>query len=412
MDSKELNLSFPKWAEGLFKPKRYKVAYGGRGSGKSFAFTDALILKALSKKIRVLCAREFQNSISDSVHRLLAKRIEELGFSRYFTIQRDTITSFNGSEFTFKGLRHNSESIKSTAGINICWIEEAQTISQESLDTLIPTIREDGSEIWLTMNPRLEDDPVYKLFIAKPHPEAYVAKVNYTENKHFPAVLEMERRLMLERDPALYNHVWLGECLTATDAQVFKDKWEVREFTPILPYRDNAGKHHKGWEYPLYGMDFGFSQDPTACVKVWVHDETLYIEKEAVKVGLELDDTADFNKSFMPEIEHDTVRADSARPESISYLSRHGLNTKAVKKWKGSVEDGVTHMRSYRSIVIHPQCTHAINEFMLYSYKVDARTGDIKTDIIDKHNHVIDAIRYAVEPLIKRKANFMDAFDD
>lgn len=406
------DIEFQYWSQNLFRPKRYKIAYGGRGSSKSWTFTDALIVRALTEKVRVLCAREFQNSINDSVHRLLAKRIEELGFSSYFTIQRDTITSFNGSEFTFKGLRHNSESIKSTAGINICWIEEAQTISQESLDILIPTIREPDSEIWMTMNPRLEDDPVYKLFIAKPHPEAFLFKVNYTENKHFPAVLEMERRLMLERDPALYNHVWLGECLTATDAQVFKDKWQVREFTPILPYRDNDGKHHKGWEYPLYGMDFGFSQDPTACVKVWVHDETLYIEKEAVKVGLELDDTADYIKSFMPEIASDTVRADSARPESISYLSRHGLNTKAVKKWKGSVEDGVTHMRSYKSIVIHPQCTTAINEFMLYSYKVDARTGDIKTDIVDKHNHVIDAIRYAVEPLIKRKANFMDAFDD
>lgn len=413
MEGKELNLSFPKWAEGLFKPKRYKVAYGGRGSGKSFAFTDALILKALSKKIRVLCAREFQNSISDSVHRLLAKRIEELGFARYFTIQRDTITSFNGSEFTFKGLRHNVESIKSTAGIDICWIEEAQTTSQESLDTLIPTIREPDSEIWMTMNPRLEDDPVYKLFIAKPHPEAYVAKVNYTENKHFPAVLEMERRLMLERDPALYNHVWLGECLTATDAQVFKDKWEVREFTPVLPYRDNDGKHHKGWEYPLYGMDFGFSQDPTACVKVWVHDETLYIEKEVVKVGLELDDTADYIKSFMPEIENDTVRADCAEPSNISYLSRYGLSgIKPCKKWTNFKKEAIKHMRSYKSIVVHPRCTHTINEMLLYSYVVDKRTGEIKPDLVELNDHCQDAIRYAIEPLLKRKANFMDAFDD
>ncbi len=285
-------LTFPHWSENLFRPKRYKVAHGGRGSGKSFTFTDALIVKALTEKVRVLCAREFQNSISDSVHRLLSKRIEDLGLSAYFTIQRDTISSTNGSEFTFKGLRHNSESIKSTAGINICWIEEAQTISQESLDILIPTIREPDSEIWMTMNPRLESDPVYRLFIANEHPDAFLFKVNYTENIHFPKVLEAERRLMLERDPALYRHVWEGECLTHTDAQIFKDKWEVRDFTP-----DN-------WNLPFYGMDFGFSQDPTACVKVWVHDETLYIEKEAVKVGLELDDTADYIKGFMPEIEN------------------------------------------------------------------------------------------------------------
>ncbi len=393
------DIDFQMWSQNLFRPKRYKIAFGGRGSSKSWTFTDALIVRALTEKVRVLCAREFQNSISDSVHRLLSKRIEDLGLSPYFTIQRDTITSTNGSEFTFKGLRHNSESIKSTAGINICWIEEAQTISQESLDILIPTIREPDSEIWMTMNPRLESDPVYRLFIANEHPDAYLFKVNYTENIHFPQVLEAERRLMLERDPALYKHVWEGECLTHTDAQVFKDKWEVKEFTP-----DN-------WDLPFYGMDFGFSQDPTACVKLWIHDKTLFIEKEAVKVGLELDDTADYIKHFIPEIENGIIRADCARPESISYLKRHGLpRIQAVKKWSGSVEDGITHMRSYKSIVVHPRCTHTINEMMLYSYKVDQRSGDITTAIVDKHNHVIDACRYGLEPLMKRKFTFVDAF--
>jgi phage terminase large subunit len=409
------------------------VAYGGRGSGKSFAFTDALIVKALTSRVRVLCAREFQNSISDSVHRLLSKRIDDLGLSAYFTIQRDTITSKNGSEFTFKGLRHNSESIKSTAGINICWIEEAQTISQESLDILIPTIREPDSEIWMTMNPRLEDDPVYKLFIATPHPEAYIAKVNYTENKHFPAVLEMERRLMLERDPALYKHVWEGECLTHTDAQVFKDKWEVREFTPNKVQRLVKTNVHTeqlatgelvksqtpvyewvddpSWNLPLYGLDFGFSQDPTACVKVWIHDETLYIEKEAVKLGLDIDKTVDFIKQAMPEIDRAIVRADNARPESISYLKQHGLERiKAVVKGKGSVEDGIAHMRSYKRIVVHPRCKETINELLLYSYKVDGRTNDISTQIVDKHNHCIDAIRYALEPFIKQKVSAFDAY--
>lgn len=395
----QLDLTFPHWSQNLFRPKRYKVAFGGRGSGKSYTFTDSLILRSLTQRLRVLCAREFQNSISDSVHRLLSKRIEDLGLSAYFTIQRDTITSTNGSEFTFKGLRHNSESIKSTAGINICWIEEAQTISQESLDILIPTIREPDSEIWMTMNPRLESDPVYKLFIANEHPDAYLFKVNYTENIHFPAVLEAERRLMLERDPALYKHVWEGECLTHTDAQVFKDKWEVREFTP-----DN-------WDLPFYGMDFGFSQDPTACVKVWVHDKTLYIEKEVVKVGLELDDTADYIKQFIPEIENGIIRADCARPESISYLKRHGLpRIQAVKKWTGIRQDSIMHVRSYKSIVVHPRCKETINEMMLYSYKVDQRSGDITTEIAKGNDHCQDAIRYAIEPLLNRKFTFVDAF--
>lgn len=399
MEGEVQNLTFPQWSKALFKPKRYKIAFGGRGSGKSFTYTDALLITALQKPIRVLCAREYQISISESVHRLLQKRIEDLGLSAYFTIQRDSITSKTGSEFIFKGLRHNVDNIKSMAGINICWIEEAQSISQESLDILIPTIREPDSEIWMTMNPRLESDPVYRMFIANEHPDAVLFKVNYTENKHFPAVLDAERRLMLERDPALYNHVWLGECLTHTDAQIFKDKWEVREFTP------------ENWGYPYYGLDFGFSQDPTACVKVWVHDETLYIEKEAVKIGLELDDTTDYIKGFMPEIHDAVIRADSARPESISYLKRHGLpRIKECKKWTDFKKEAILHMRAYKSIVVHPRCKETINEMMLYSYKVDHRSGDITTDILEKYDHCQDAIRYAIEPLLKRLYTVFDAF--
>jgi phage terminase large subunit len=389
------------WDLHVFKTNNY-LSNGivNHNSGKSWTYTDALLAKALSEKIGVLCAREFQNSMSESVHKLLTQRIEDLGFSQYFEIQRDVIRcTLTKSEFIFKGLRNNVESLKSLSGIDICWIEEAQVISQESLDILIPTIRKPNSEIWFTMNPRLTDDPVYKQFVLTDDPDVYKARVNYTENKHFPEVLELERRRMLERDPALYNHIWLGECLTHTDAQVFKDKWEVREFTPDK------------WDLPFYGMDFGFSQDPTACVKVWLHNETLYIEKEAVKVGLELDDTADYIKQFIPEIENGIIRADCARPESISYLKRHGLpRIQAVKKWSGSVEDGITHMKSYKSIVVHPRCTHTIKEMMLYSYKVDQRSGDITTAIVDKHNHVIDACRYGLEPLMKRKFTFVDAF--
>jgi phage terminase large subunit len=158
-------------------------------------------------------------------------------------------------------------------------------------------------------------------------------------------------------------------------------------------------------------MDFGYAQDPTACVKVWVHDETLYIEKEAVKVGLELDDTANYIKQFMPEIEKGIIRADCASPANISYLSRHGLpRIKGCKKWKEFKKEAISHMRSYKKIVVHTRCTHTINEMMLYSYKVDQRSGDITTDILEKYDHCQDAIRYAIEPLLKRKYTFVDAF--
>ena len=409
---KDHDLTFPSWSKPLFKPKRYKIAYGGRGSGKSYTFTDALIVRAIGKRTRILCAREFQSSISESVHRLIVKRIEDLGFKALFTVTRDAIRCLNGSEFVFKGLHHNVDQIKSMAGVDVCWVEEAQSTSKESLGVLIPTIREPDSEIWMTLNPRLESDPVYQTFIADSHPDAYLMKVNYSENKHFPAVLDAERRLMLERDPALYRHVWEGECLSQTDAQIFKDKWQVQDFTPTAD-----------WGAPLYGLDWGFSQDPTACVKVYAHDETLYIEKEAVKIGLDLDDTAQFVMHHMPEIKEAVIRADCARPESIRHISQDGalLNRgiptrpclqriQAVNKWKGSVEDGIQHMRAYKRIVVHPRCSEAIKEFTLYSYKVDKRTDDILRDIVDKHNHVIDAIRYAVDPLIERKSSILDAF--
>jgi phage terminase large subunit len=283
------------------------------------------------------------------------------------------------------------------------------------------------------MNPRLESDPVYKLFIANEHPDAYLFKVNYTENIHFPAVLEAERRLMLERDPALYKHVWGGECLTHTDAQVFKDKWEVREFTPNKVQRLVKTNVHTqqlatgelvksqtpvyewvddpSWGLPLYGLDFGYSQDPMACVKVWVHDETLYIEKEAVKVKLELNETADFIKQAMPEIENGVIRADCADPQSISYLKNHGLpRIKACIKWTNARYSAIMHMRAYKRIVVHPRCKETINEMILYSYKVDKRTGIIGTVVDEKNDHCQDAIRYALEPFINHKVSAFDAY--
>lgn len=396
-------LTFPQWSEKLFKPKRYKIAYGGRGSGKSWTFTDALILKAYNERLGILCAREYQSSIAQSVHKLIEQRIGELGLKPYFTIQQDTIKcNVTGAYFVFEGLQ-KPDSLNSIADIDICWIEEGQTLKKRTWEKLAPSIRKHNSEIWITMNPYLESDVIYNELIQSKDPKTNsvtaLMKVNYTENPYFPEVLELERRLMLERDPALYNHIWLGECLTHTDAQVFKDKWEVKEFTP-----DN-------WNLPFYGMDFGYAQDPTACVKVWVHDETLYIEKEAVKIGLELDDTANYIKQFMPEIEKGIIRADCASPANISYLSRHGLpRIKGCKKWKEFKKEAISHMRSYKKIVVHPRCTHTINEMMLYSYKVDQRSGDITTDILEKYDHCQDAIRYAIEPLLKRKYTFVDAF--
>jgi len=380
------------WAQGLYKPSRYKILYGGRGGGKSYEVADYLIVRAHTEKTIILCAREFQNSIKDSVHALIASRIEALGLADWFEIQEKAIYSkVTGTAFIFKGIRHNIQSIKSMFGVGVCWVEEAQTISRESWEVLKPTIREKGSEIICTLNPLKETDPIYNDFIANESNDAWVKKVNWSDNRHFPDVLEEERKRAQRVNPDTYAHIWEGELLKNTDAQVLAGKVRVDEFTPA-----------PDWDGPYLGADWGFAQDATTAVKCWVHDDRLYIEYEAYKVGLEIDQTADYLKKCIPQVADYTLRADSARPETISYLKRHGLpKVEGVKKWPGSVQDGVAHLRSYAEIIVHPRCKETIQETRLYSYKVDRLSGDILPEIVDAHNHCIDAARYAISPLIK-----------
>lgn len=384
-------VQFPGWAKGLFKPHRYKVLYGGRGSGKSYAVADALLLAGYAKPCRILCAREFQNSLSESVLYLLAERIEALGLAAFYDVQRETIIGRNGTTFIFKGVRNNVQSIKSMAGITHLWLEEAQTVSKSSWDVLIPTIREPGSEIWVTFNPYRREDPTYAMFVDSPPDGAYVRKVNWRDNPHWPETLEDERKRLLGKDPNLYAHVYEGECLDITDAQVFSGMFEMRDFKPGAD-----------WDGPYFGLDYGYALDETAGVQLWIHDRTLYVERELYRKKLELDDTAPALLAVMPDIAAHVVRCDNARPESISYIKRNGIpRATPCQKGKGSVEDGVAFIRSFDKVVIHSRCPATFNEFRLYSYKVDRLSGDVLPVLVDQWNHAIDAMRYALEPLMK-----------
>jgi phage terminase large subunit len=252
-----------------------------------------------------------------------------------------------------------------------------------------PTIRKDGSELWFTWNPDQPNDAVEKLFAEDP--DAVVVHVNYYDNPLCPEVMKKEAEKMKKRDYEKYVHIWLGGFNTKSESQIFMGKWKVDEFEPV-----------SNWSGPYHGLDFGFANDPTAGVKLWIYSNILYIEMEAGKVGLELDDTAKYLKKEIPGIEKYVVRADNARPESISYLRRHGLKKiVAVKKGKGSVEDGIEFIKSFDSIVIHSRCKEMQEEARLYSYKVDKKSGDILPEIEDKDNHYWDAVRYALEPLMK-----------
>ena len=374
---------------------RYKVAYGGRGAAKSYAFADACLVKALQSKIRILCARQIQSSIKDSVHKLLCDRISVLKLDRYFYITRDSIRCSNGSEFIFKGIQSNVNEIKSMEGISICWVEEAQAVSEDSWQILIPTIRKEGSEIWVSFNPDREEDSTYQRFVVKPPKDCKSVLINYMDNPWFPEVLRREMEYDKEVDYGKYEHVWLGKTVINTEAQVYHDKFEVKEFeTP------------EGVEF-FYGADWGFANDPTAITRCFIQDQCLYIDYEAGGVGIEFEELPALFDSI-PDVHKWEIRADCARPETISYVKRQGFNIVACPKWKGSVEDGVEYIRSFRRIYVHPRCKRTYNEFKFYSYKTDKNTGQVLPIILDKDNHYMDSLRYGLNPYIQKNVSILD----
>lgn len=368
--------------------RRYMVFHGGRGSGKSWQVARGLIQRATKEKKRYLCAREFQVSIADSVLKLLEDQIEMMGLNWFWDVQKTTIIGRNGSEFIFKGIRHNIRSVKSTEGLDGCWLEEAQTASDESWRTLIPTLRKKGSQFFVTMNPDQESDPSYQRCIVNPSPNSYVRQVNYSRNPWFPAELEEERLHLLATDPDAHEHIWEGKPWARTDAQVLNGKWVVDSFTP-QPH----------WDGPYFGADWGFAKDPTALIKCWIAGRTLYVEHEVYGVGIEQDDLAPRFKEI-PGADQHLIRGDNARPETISHVRKSGLNVISAKKWAGSVEDGIATLRSFDRIVIHPRCKHTAEEARLWSYKIDKLTGDVLPVLVQKHDHAWDAIRYALEPIV------------
>lgn len=378
----------------LNKKARYKITYGGRGSGKSWTAARCLIVLAMSSKIRVLCTRQLQTSIANSVHKLLSDSIQDLGLSKYFEITRDAIRCNNGSEFFFKGIQNNINEIKSIEGIDYCWVEEAQSVSENSWEVLIPTIRKENSEIWVTFNPDREEDATFQRFVKSPPPDCITALVNFYDNPWFPDVLRREMEYCKEVDYGKYEHIWLGKTVIDTDAQVYHGKFELKEFeTPddIIFF---------------YGTDWGFANDPTAVTRSFIKDQCLYIDYESGGVGVEFEELpALFNK--IPGINKWEIRCDSARPETISYMSRQGFRTVACPKWKGSVEDGIEYIRSFRRIYVHPRCKHTYEEFKFYSYKQDKNTGEILPIVLDKNNHYMDSLRYALNPYIQKNVSIL-----
>jgi phage terminase large subunit len=403
--------------EPLLRPARYKGLYGGRGGAKSHAFADLLIDDCITHPgLRAVCIREYQVSLEQSVKRLLEDKIKQYGLTREFRVMDACIETPGDGIIIFLGMQaHNAESIKSLEGYDRAWVEEAQNLSQRSLNMLLPTIRKekcrycrkegplsqligvpckdsqthllDPSEIWFSWNPRNQKDPVDEMLRKDPPPDAIVIKSSYRDNPFFPDVLRKEMEWDRKRDPDKYNHVWDGGYERRSESRVFKN-WKEQEFeTPS----DVAF---------LYGADWGYSVDPTVLVRCFVKGRQLFIDREAYEIGCEIDNLPHlFDK--IPGCREWTITADSARPETISHLQRHGFpKMVAAVKGKDSVKEGVIFLQNF-DIVVHPRCVHTIDELCDYAYKVDPRTDKVVEPPVleDKKNHVIDSLRYAVERL-------------
>jgi phage terminase large subunit len=316
--------------------------------------------------------------------------MEVLGLAGYFEVQATAIYGRNGSEFIFSGIRSNVTRIKSLEGVTICFIEEAASISNASWEILIPTIRTHGSEIWCAFNPDLPEDPTYQRIVTHPPDNIIAVESTYADNPWFPEPLRQEMEYLKRVDDDAYQHVWLGKCRQHSDAQIFKGKYRVDSFMPGI-----------GWDGPYHGLDLGFAADPSVLTKSWVHENRLYVEREAWRLHCDIDRLPQLIDEVSGARSH-VIRVDSSRPETVSYLKQHGVpQCESVDKWPDSVADGISRMRAFEEIVIHPSCAHTVEEFRLYSYKVDRLTGDVLPDIIDKANHCIDSIRYGIAPLIR-----------
>ncbi|HGM9963895.1 TPA: PBSX family phage terminase large subunit [Providencia stuartii] len=382
---------------------RYRGAYGGRGSAKTrtFALMTAIRGYMAAKNGQsgvILCAREYMNSLEESSMEEVKQAIRSVPWlNDFYELGEKYIrTKCRSVSYVFAGLRHNLDSIKSKARILIAWVDEAESVSETAWTKLTPTVREAGSEIWVTWNPEKDGSATDKRFRKNPPDNAIVVEMNYDDNPWFPSVLEEERLNDQARlDAATYAWIWEGAYLENSDKQVLANKYVVQSFPDEL---------WKKADRLLFGADFGFAKDPNTLIRMFILDDCLYIEREAYGVGVELDHMSAFYDEI-PEARKWPIKADSARPETISYLKRKGFNISAAKKWQGSVEDGITYLRGFKQIIIHPRCKETAKEARLYSYKTDRITGEVLPVIEDAYNHCWDAVRYGLDGYITQKSN-------
>lgn len=391
-----ITADFPRKLTFLFEPARYKVAHGGRGSGKSWAFARALILMSAKKPLRILCGREVQKSIKDSVHRLLNDQIQALGLGASFDVLENEIRGKNGSLFLFAGLsQHTVESIKSFEGVDICWLEESQVITKRSYDVLLPTIRKDGSEVWLSLNPDMETDETYQRFVANPPPNALVEQVNWRDNPWFPEVLEAERQETLRRDPDSYENIWEGKPKRVAEGAIYAmeiDQAYAQSRVRSVPY-DPLLSVHLVWDLGWNDcMTVGFFQRSGAEMRCIEYIEDSFrtldwyvaeVEKRHYRIGT----------YFIP---HDGRARDFKTGKSTEeILQAMGKTVEVLPAM--SIEEGIKAARMLfpRMYFDADKTAPLLEHLKRYKRTINLRTNEPGAPLHDQHSHGADMFRYA-----------------
>jgi phage terminase large subunit len=403
----KLTLEIPEKLECLLEDHRYKIVYGGRGSSKSWTVARVLLAIGRRKKIRVLCAREFQNSISDSVHALLSDQIKGLGLEDFYTVQNTSIFGSNGTEFLFAGLKHNVTKIKSFEGVDICWVEEAQTTSKSSWDVLIPTIRKPDSEIWVTFNPELDTDETYKRFVVLPPANAKVVKVNWSDNPWFPQVLRDEMEDLKARDMDAYLNVWEGNTRQVLDGAVYANELrKAQEEERIKDIQiDKSISVSTFW-------DLGWA-DMTS---IWFVQTIPGGEVRIIDFYQDCQKTIDHYVNILQNKGY-TYR-DHWLPHDAEHKNMTGRSTKEIIEGMGlpvritpklSIADGINSARMLmnRCFFDQSRCAEGLQALRHYRYAVDPDTKMFsEKPLHDQFSHAADAFRYCAVGLDEQPNNW------
>lgn len=390
------NAEFPAKLECLFKPYRYKVLFGGRGGAKSWGVARALLILAAKDPIRILCAREFMTSMKDSVHKLLSDQIASLGLDSFFEITQSAIRGKNGSEIAFVGLKNNIANVKSFEGVDICWVEEAQTVSKTSWNVLIPTIRKEKSEIWITFNPELETDETYQRFVVNPPENSIVQRINWSDNPWFPETLRLEKDALFERDQEAYNNVWQGLCRVTVDGAIFAREIAMADLEgritrvpydaakPVMAVFDLGWADHTAiWFVQFIGMELRIIR---------------YIQNTQKTISYYLSEMQKFgyvyDTMWLPhDAENKTLAANGRTIEEI--VRNAGFKTRVLPRVP--VVDSINAARTIFSKCYFDRenTAEGLQCLRHYRYDVDPDTKQFsRSPLHDVYSHGADAFRY------------------